>query len=134
YLTKVWGNVPLILHSSDGSFEPTKRIDKSIVLDSAVADGMRAVDGLPWRYNGEWPEQQGQYRGQQVFGHFMSIAATKGAALDLLAHIYAWQHDYAHAIHYCDTIFNNLSKNEYELVGVDELTQNADFAGSFRGR
>src|SRR5699024_9288283 len=94
----------------------------------------RAVDGLPWEYNGKWPEQQGQYRGQTVVGHFRSIAATKGAGLDLLAHIYAWQGDYIKSLHYCDTVFNSQSKTQYRLVGVDELTQNADFAGSFRGR
>lgn len=134
YLTKVWGDVPLVLHPADGSFSKKERTSRKIVLDSALKDADRAKNGLPWEYNGEWPEQQGQYRGQSVEGHFLSIAATKGASLDLLAHIHAWQGEYGRALHYCDSLIDNQSSTKYVLVGVDELTRNEDFGGSFRGR
>lgn len=131
YLTRVWGDVPLVLHQTDGEFRQTERIPQDIVLDAAIRDAEKAVKGLPWEYNGEWPEQQGQYRGQQIAGHFMSIAITKGASLDLLAHIYAWRGEHQKALQYCNEIFDNQSKTKYELVGVDRLTR---LDGGFRGR
>lgn len=131
YLTKVWGDVPLILHPTDGEFRNTERIDAEVVLGAAIRDAQKAVEGLPWEYNGEWPEQQGQYRGQQIAGHFMSIAITKGAGLDLLAHIYTWKKDYQKALQYCNQIFDNQSKTKYVLIGVDELTA---LDRGFRGR
>lgn len=131
YLTKVWGDVPLILHPNDGEFREIERIPQDAVLNAAIRDAEKARDGLPWEYNGEWPEQQGQYRGQQTSGHFLSIAVTKGASFDLLAHIYAWKGEYQDALKYCNKIFDNQSKTKYELVGVDELTR---LDGSFRGR
>ena len=139
YMVRVWGDVPLVTwgdvpvvkESGNLRFQEIPRTDKKTVLYSALQDAKNAQNGLPWRYNGQYPEQEGQYRGQLIAGHFRTIAATKGAAMDLIAHIYHWLEDYPRALQYCDEIFNHQANTEYALVGVDRLTA---LDGSFRGR
>lgn len=130
YIVRIWGDVPLVTNPADGTMKNIPREDWRKVLGFAASEAVAAVEGLPWKYNGQSPEQQGDYRGQGE-DHHRSIAATKGMAFTLLAHIYAWEEDYATALKYTDNVINNQSLTGYDFVSIDELTR---LDGSFRGR
>ncbi|HVI48123.1 MAG TPA: RagB/SusD family nutrient uptake outer membrane protein [Chitinophaga sp.] len=130
YMVRIWGDVPLVTTTADGSAKKIPRENQQKVLDYAAAEAYTSIEGLPWKYNGQSPEQQGDYRGQGE-SHHKSIFATKGMAYTLLAHIYAWKENYAKALEYADIVINSQSQTGYNLSTVDDLTR---LNGGFRGR
>ncbi|UAY54210.1 RagB/SusD family nutrient uptake outer membrane protein [Arachidicoccus terrestris] len=130
YMVRVWGNVPFLIQSGDSDFQNIAKADQKTILDFCVSETLAAYKDLPWRYNGEFPEAPGDYRGQGE-SHFASIAVTKGIALTLIAHIYAWQHNYEQAAVYCDQVVDNQKNTTYAFVTTDVLTK---LDGVFRGR
>ncbi len=81
YIVRAYGDVPLITEPSvslDQDFR-TPRISKAIVLDTIVADLLRAEKILPVSYNTN-PQTRGR--------------ATIGAAQALLTSVYLWRKDY----------------------------------------
>ncbi|MFY0254529.1 RagB/SusD family nutrient uptake outer membrane protein [Chitinophaga sp. 30R24] len=130
YIVRIWGDVPLVTAPSDGVVKRMAREDWRKVLDFAASEALSCIDGLPWKYNGQSPEQQGDYRGQGE-GHHTSITITKGMAYTLLAHIYSWKEDYTKALQYANTVIDNQSNTGYDFVSLNDLTR---LDGSFRGR
>lgn len=130
YMVRIWGDVPLVTAASDGTAKSITRENWQKVLDYAAAEAQRSIDGLPWKYNGKSPEQQGDYRGQGE-SHHISITITKGMAYTLLAHIYTWKGQYDKALEYANTVINNQSNTGYGFVSLNDLTR---LDGAFRGR
>jgi len=130
YMVRVWGDIPFLTQPSGGDFGNVAKTDQKTILAFCVSEAQAAYKDLPWRYNGKFPEAPGDYRGQ-ADSHFAGITVTKGIALDLLAHIYAWQHEYEQAASYCDQIVDNQKSSEYALVTTNDLTR---LDGVFRGR
>ena len=130
YIVRVWGDVPLITSPPNGTFTPTPRTNQQQVLDFAIQDALAAAYGLPWKYNGQSPEQQGDYQGQGE-GHHTDISATRGMAYTLLAHLYAWKGDYANALQNTRAVIDNQGQTGYNFVSTADLTR---LDGSFRGR
>ncbi|NSL87885.1 RagB/SusD family nutrient uptake outer membrane protein [Chitinophaga sp. Mgbs1] len=130
YIVRIWGDVPLVTLPADGTVKTFPRENSQQVLDFAAAEALRSVEGLPWKYNGQSPEQQGQYRGQGE-DHHRSIFATKGMAYTLAAHIYHWKKDYVNSLKYADLIINSQGQTSYDFVTLNDLTRTG---GSFRGR
>ena len=85
YLTRVWGDPVYVNRTYDdvdyGKIPPLARTPEAQVLDSCIAD-LKIASGY-LKYVGGSPEQ--------------STRANKGAVYSLLAHIYAWKHDYDNA-------------------------------------
>lgn len=130
YMVRVWGDVPFLNQATGGNFDNVAKTDQKTILAFCAAEAQAAFKNLPWRYNGTFPEAPGDYRGQED-AHFAGVAVSKGVALTLLAHLYAWQHDYQKAAEYCDQIVDNQKDSKYTLVTTDELTK---LDGVFRGR
>ncbi len=130
YIVRIWGDVPFLTRPADGSFRNVKRTDWHKVLDFAAKEAAAAFKDLPWRYDGDFPESPGDYRGQTI-AHHRSIAVTKGMTLTLRAHIYAWQHKYVQAAEICDEIINNQDNTQYDFTSAEDLTR---LDGTFRGR
>jgi hypothetical protein len=130
YIVRVWGDVPLVKLPADGTTKVIAREDWRKVLDFAASEALASIEGLPWKYNGQSPEQQGEYRGQGE-SHHISIFATKGMAYTLASHIYAWQEDYPNALKYADVVIDNQSQTGYSFVSASGLTT---LNGSFYGR
>ncbi|GAA4311264.1 RagB/SusD family nutrient uptake outer membrane protein [Compostibacter hankyongensis] len=130
YITRVWGDVPLITEPSDGTFQPKAREDRKKVLDFAAREALDCADGLPWKYDGTFPEAPGDYRGQGV-SHHASIFITKGMAYTLAAHIYAENGEYDKALLYINQVINNQSLTGYGFVSTSDLSR---LDGTFRGR
>jgi hypothetical protein len=130
YIVRIWGDVPLVTTAPNGSFQPMPRENQQKVLDFAIQDAQAAAYGLPWKYDGRSPEQQGDYQGQGE-GHHTNISATRGMAHTLLAHLYAWKGDYVNALLHTRTVIDNQSLTGYNFVSTTDLTR---LDGSFRGR
>ncbi|KAA2244818.1 RagB/SusD family nutrient uptake outer membrane protein [Chitinophaga agrisoli] len=130
YIVRIWGDVPLIATVNDGSFKPVARSSAQQVLDFAIQDALAAAYGLPWKYDGRSPEQQGDYQGQGE-GHHTDISATRGMAYTLLAHLYAWKGDYTNALQNTRNVIDNQALTGYNFVSTADLTR---LDGSFRGR
>lgn len=130
YVVRIWGDVPLVTSAPNGNFTPRPRDNWQKVLDFAIQDAQAAAYGLPWKYDGRSPEQQGDYQGQGE-GHHTNIAATRGMAHTLLAHLYAWKSDYTNALLHTRTVIDNQGLTGYNFVSTTDLTR---LDGSFRGR
>jgi hypothetical protein len=95
YITRIWGDPVYIsktYNSSDyGNIQPVPRTAEATVLDSCIVDLKKAAGYLDY-VNGD-PSK--------------SIRANKGSINALLAHIYAWKHDYANAHLSCQEVINN---------------------------
>lgn len=96
WLVTSWGDVPLILSSTnDGDYYPS-RTSKDLVYEQIITDLKYAesvLDDEP--YNGDYGR------------------ATKGAARALLAKTYAQMGDYTNCLAYCNKVIN---EGPYELV------------------
>lgn len=99
-MVRVWGD-PVIYNQvlkNPNTVEPLPRSPDSVALNNCVADLNQAVQYLTWDYPD--PSQR-------------AVTANLGSAYALLAHIYAWEHDYQKTAEYCDDI---ISSNQYNLV------------------
>ena len=95
YITRIWGDPVYVSKSYNdvdyGNIPPVARTPEAIVLDSCIADLKVAVGYL--NFTGGDPTQ--------------AVRANKGSAYALLAHIYAWKHDYADAHTACQQVIQN---------------------------
>ncbi|MBE7172665.1 MAG: RagB/SusD family nutrient uptake outer membrane protein [Williamsia sp.] len=95
YIIRVWGDPVFVTQSYNdvdyGNIPPLARTKESVVLDSCIADLNRAAGYLG--FGGGNPVR--------------SVRATKGAVQALLAHMYAWKHDYANAHLSCQQLLAN---------------------------
>lgn len=95
YMTRVWGDPVYVTGTYDdvdyGRIPPLARTNETVVLDSCLADLKKAAGYLSFA-NGNLKK---------------SIRANKGSDYALMAHIYAWKHNYDSAHIYCQEIINN---------------------------
>lgn len=93
YMVRAWSD-PVIYNqvlSNPKSIPLLQRSPDSVVLRLAISDARQAANTLSFTP----PDNAGPVR------------AGKGAALALLAHMYAWQRDYTHAAAACDQIIQS---------------------------
>jgi hypothetical protein len=94
YITRIWGDPVFVTKTYNdadyGKIPPIARTAESIVLDSCIADLKIAAGYL--NFSGGDPTQ--------------AIQVNKGSVYALLAHIYAWKHDYLNAHLACQQVMN----------------------------
>lgn len=130
HLVRIWGDVPLLLHTGDGSFAPMKRESQARVLDAAMRDALAAADNLPWNYATLSTELKSPYWGQNG-AVWKGVVATKGAAYTLLAHIAAWKGDYLTTEKYTRLTLDNRTLANYSYADIATLTGDG---GTFGGQ
>lgn len=89
YITRIWGD-PVVTKESlkdPANVQPIPRSSEKEALAYCVQDATQAASALDFNDD--------------------KTAADKGAAYALLAHLYAWQHDYQNAALYCDSVINS---------------------------
>lgn len=95
YMIRIWGDPVYVTKTYDdidyGKIPPIARTKEAIVLDSCIKDLKTAATNLA-------------FAGGDVA---KTIRANKGSVSALLAHIYAWKHDYSNAHTYCQEVINN---------------------------
>ena len=129
YMARVWGGVPLVLQAiEDVATSPNiARATEQEVLDQAMADVKQAIIYLPWT-NGSSSDKV--------------VRANKGAAYALLAHLYAWQGDYAKCAPVADSVISSgfysyVDRHNYLSIydgksaeGIFEIAQSASNEGA----
>lgn len=107
YMTRIWGDVPLITSSKDGNFEQVKRSPKEVVLGYAESELLAVVNDLPFRYGYILdPVFPGLYYGQNI-SYWSGVLLTKISAYAILAHIAAWNEKYIDASGYANFVLTN---------------------------
>ena len=106
YMTRVWGDAVLTKEALKDpmNIQPIARSTENTVLDYCIEDLKKASAIM--QFNRGTSQQR--------------IHADKGAAWALLAHVYAWKHDYANAKKYCDSV---LLQGGYSLEPVNTYDQ-----------
>lgn len=126
YMTRIWGDVPLITQSYDGgNFPEFERTNKDLVLSFAAEELLQAAQRLPFLYSGVDPEQlfPNNYYGLNQT-QWANALITKTAAYALLAHISAWKGQYFDAAIYADFVVNNFgltAPNQTAVVTTNTL-------------
>ncbi len=113
YMGRVWGGVPIINDvSSNEEVDLTgyPRSTAAQVLAKATSDAKIAQSYLSWTYSATADR---------------AVRANKGAVLALLAHIYAWQGDYAA----CETVADSVVTN-----GMYSYVSRANYLSIFKGQ
>lgn len=130
FMVRIWGDVPLIIHSHDGTFEPRERNSQDTVLSFCEKELRDVAPDLPYVYGSDDPQQPGPYYG---FNHsrFINTLITKLAAYAMLAHIAAWQGHYYDVAFYTKFILDNYKKEDMYYTTIDQLT---DADGIFSNR
>lgn len=94
YITRVWGDPVYVTKTYDdidyGKIPPIARTPEALVLDSCIIDLKKAQSFL-------------SFTGGDVT---KTIRANGGTIASLLAHIYAWKHDYVNAHLNCQQVIN----------------------------
>lgn len=105
-MLRIWGGVPIentaVSFAEDVQLHA--RAKEEDVLQQIYTDAKLASSLMTW-------DQAVQYR---------KARASKGAALALLAHAYAWQNDYNNALLYTDSLINK-SNGLYDLEDAGNL-------------
>jgi hypothetical protein len=135
YMVRIWGDVPLITRSQDGTFEELPRTNKEYVLSFAEQELIAAAPRLPYLYSGYDPAQifPNNYYGNNEAA-WRNIPITKLAAYALLAHIAAWQGKYIDVATYTDFIVTNMANSKMQVVTTNYLVSslfNADVSGNY---
>lgn len=121
-MVRIWGNVPLITNSHDGSFDERAQTDSEKVLNFCEAELNAAKDVLPFKYGvaGD-PILPGNYYdfGQ---GRYQNTLISRLAAYALLAHVSAWRGNYNDADIYAKFVIDNRTLSSLDYVTTATLT------------
>ncbi|MCZ4244856.1 RagB/SusD family nutrient uptake outer membrane protein [Pedobacter punctiformis] len=129
YMTRIWGDVPLLTSSHDGDFEQHARTSQAKVLAFATSELLLAAKVLPFRYGGTDAQLPGLYYGAP-WPTWNGVLFTKLAAYAILAHISAWQSNYFDTEVYTKFIVDNYTKLNGDgsfgirYIDMDALTEN----------
>jgi hypothetical protein len=122
YMVRIWGDIPLITASHDGTFETKPATDQAKVLAYAESELTIAAKDLPYVYGQEDNDLfPGQYYNKNS-DHWKGSLLTKISAYALLAHISAWQSRYIDAAVYTEFIMNNYTKSNISYTNIGFLT------------
>ncbi|MEI5985341.1 RagB/SusD family nutrient uptake outer membrane protein [Sphingobacterium sp. PU5-4] len=130
YMSRIWGDVPLITSSHDGDFIKTERTSQDRVLGFATSELLDAAQVVPFRYGGTDPIYPGLYYGGG-WSSWNGNIWTRLSAYIILAHIAAWQGNYIDAATYSKFVLDNQSTQYYvdganplDYINMDALTEN----------
>ncbi len=130
YMSRIWGDVPLITSSHDGDFIKTERTSQDRVLGFATSELLDAAQVVPFRYGGTDPIYPGLYYGGG-WSSWNGNVWTRLSAYIILAHIAAWQGNYIDAATYSKFVLDNQSTQYYvdganplDYINMDALTEN----------
>ncbi len=127
YMSRIWGDVPLITSSFDnGSFDEKPRTDQQQVLNFAENELLEAANTLPYIYGGGEAQYYGE--GQEFWS---GVLINKISAYAILAHLSAWKGNYIDADVYSEFIMNNY---EQANIGRSSTAELSSSTGLFAGR
>ncbi|WP_235938593.1 RagB/SusD family nutrient uptake outer membrane protein [Chitinophaga solisilvae] len=120
YITRVWGDVPLIVSSFDGQFPQFARSPQTTVLQFAEKELIEAAKDLPFKYDANDPQVGGAYYAQG-YGFWKGTLVNKVSAYAVLAHIAAWQQRYPDVLSYTQFIMDNYTTTDATFTNTKDL-------------
>jgi len=126
YMTRVWGDVPLITKSGESSFTNRPRENKDKLMAWIEQELLATVVDLPFRYSNNEPEQLGNYYNEAT-SRWDGTLATKINVYAVLAHLSAWQENYPNVASYTAYIMDNYSKANINYASTSNLTSPSGF-------
>lgn len=121
YMTRIWGDVPLITASSESIFAAKPREEQEKIMAWVEQELLAAIPDLPLRYSVNEPEQLGNYYNEAP-SRWDGALATKIAAYAVLAHLAAWQENYPDVAAYTAYIMDNYGRANISYVATNSLT------------
>lgn len=121
YMVRIWGDVPLIVSSKEGSFDNQPRESKDKVLAWVEQELLNAAEDLPFLYSANDEQQQGNYY-NEFSSRWSGALARKTTAYAILAHVAAWQSNYPDAAAYAKFVIDNAEKGSLSLLTTSNLT------------
>lgn len=126
YISRIWGDVPLITRSSEHSFTNKGREDKDKVLAWVKQELLAAAEDLPFMYSANDPQQQGNYY-NELGSRWNGALVTKISAYAVLAHLSAWSGNYPDASAYTAFVDLNYAKSNINYATTSNLTNASGF-------
>jgi hypothetical protein len=126
YMVRIWGNVPFIVSSHDGTFENKPRDDQAKILAWAEEEIKTAALDLPYKYSANDIQQPGDYYNENEV-RWSGALARKLSAYAILAQIAAWQGNYPDVAFYSKFVLDNYQKGGNSYITTDDLTGSGDF-------
>lgn len=127
YMTRIWGDVPLLTTTHDGDFVKLPRTSKERVLGFCKSELLAAVQVLPFRFGVNDPIFPGRYFNTNETWNGKLI--TRVSAYALLANIAAWQQNYVETDIYAKFVIDNYPQvtepgdaGKVHYLTIDELT------------
>jgi len=118
YMVRMYGDVPLITQSFDnGSFPSFARSDAQAVLNFAKNELLTAIPELPYLYG----TSTNRYYGN-TDSYWRGMLFNKLSAYALLAHIAAWEGNYADAEVFAGYVMNNAGRIGAAYITTSDLT------------
>lgn len=122
YMVRIWGDVPLITLSQDGSFVKRARTSQDKVLQFASNEILSVIDQLPYKYGSKKdPVYAGDYYDADE-ARWAGVLINKLSAYAILAHIAAWQENYIDAAVYSGIVMEDYKKVDADYVSIESLT------------
>ncbi|MFD2872508.1 RagB/SusD family nutrient uptake outer membrane protein [Mucilaginibacter ximonensis] len=123
YMVRIWGDVPLILSSRDGTFENRARTDQNAILTWAQSEMEAAALDLPYSYSENDLQQPGLYYNQSS-SRWSGALVTKLGAYAMLGHVAAWQGKYVDVIRYTSKVLNEYNtKSDLSYTSTNTLDE-----------
>jgi hypothetical protein len=126
YIVRIWGDVPFIISSHDGSFENKARESKDKVMAWAEQEILLAAADLPYKYSANDIQQPGNYYNEDE-NRWNGVLARKLSAYAVLAHIAAWQGNYPDVATYSKFVLDNYGKGGNGYLSTEELCASNGF-------
>ncbi|SMC59111.1 RagB/SusD family nutrient uptake outer membrane protein [Pedobacter nyackensis] len=137
YMSRIWGDVPLLTSSHDGEFVKLPRTSQQKVLAFATNELLAAAKVVPFRYGGTDPIMPGLYYGAG-WTAWNGVLFTRLSAYIILAHIAAWQGNYMDVANYSKFVLDNQSTqvsvdgaNSLSYINIQALTENENSSSPF---
>lgn len=126
YMVRIWGDVPFIVSSHDGSFENRPREDKDKILAWVEQEMFAAAQDLPYKFSANDIQQPGNYYNENET-RWMGALARKLTAYAVLAHVAAWQGNYPEVASYTKFVMDNYGRASMGYIDTDHLTSPGGF-------
>lgn len=127
YMVRIWGDVPLVTQSYDGTFPKLPRSQARAVLKYAEEQLKAAAPVLPYVYGDVLAAYfPGKYYGGDL-GKWAGALVTRNAAYAYLAHIAAWDNRYLDASVYADFVISNAGLSGINASTTNTLTRSDGF-------
>lgn len=126
YMVRIWGDLPLVLNSAEGTFEHKPREDKDKILAWVEQEMLASADILPYRYSVNDEQQLGNYYNEGS-GRWDGTLVRKTTAYAMLAHVAAWRGDYPNVASYSKLLLDNYKRSGIDYISTATLTNRNGF-------